>query len=57
MSESKVPARNRYEVLILTIFRNHHKRGVGDFEFQRSELETVAEQLGIKLPKNLGDVM
>lgn len=49
--------RNRYEVLILTIFRNHHKRGLGDFEFQRSELETVAEQLGVKLPKNLGGVM
>jgi hypothetical protein len=57
MARTKMPARNRYEVLILTIFRNHHKRGLGDFEFQRSELETVAEQLGIKLPKNLGDVM
>jgi hypothetical protein len=57
MPESKTPARNRYEVLILTIFRNHYKRGVGDFEFERSELETVAEQLGVRIPKNLGDLI
>ena len=57
MAQSKTPARNRYEVLILTIFRNHHTRGIGDFEFERSELEAVAEQLAIKLPKNLGDLI
>ena len=57
MPASKMPARNRYEVLILTIFRNHHKRGLGEFEFQRSELETVAVQLGVRLPKNLGDLI
>jgi hypothetical protein len=27
------------------------------FEFERSELETVARDLGIKLPKNLGDLI
>ena len=57
MPDSKTPARNRYEVLILTIFRNHHRKGVDDFEFERSELETVAEKLGVNLPKNLGDLI
>ena len=57
MSDNKTPARNRYEVLILTIFRNHHRKGAGEFEFERSELETVAEKLGVRLPKNLGDLI
>jgi hypothetical protein len=57
MPESKTPARSRYEVLILTIFKNHHRRGVDDFEFERSELETVAEKLDVNLPKNLGDLI
>src|ERR1700691_773281 len=57
MPESKTPARNRYEVLILTIFRNHHRKGIDDFEFDRSELETVSGKLGVNLPKNLGDLI
>lgn len=57
MPENRVPARNRYEVLILTIFRNHHRKGSGEFEFNRSELDTVAEKLEVKLPKNLGDLI
>ena len=57
MPESRTPARNRYEVLILTIFRNHHRKGVDDFEFDRSELETVAGKLDVNLPKNLGDLI
>jgi len=57
MPEKKAQARNRYEVLIPTIFRNHYRRGLSDFEFDRSELETVAGQHGVKLPKNLGDLI
>jgi hypothetical protein len=49
--------RNRYQVLILTIFRNHHKKGVTEFEFPRTEIETVAKELDIVLPKNLGDLI
>ena len=52
-----MPERNRYEVLILTIFKNHYRKGSPDFEFERSELETVAQKLGVKLPKNLGDLI
>jgi hypothetical protein len=57
MPERKSPARNRYEVLILTIFGNHHRKGLDDFEFERSELESVAAKLDIDLPKNLGDLI
>ena len=57
MPEKKAQARNRYEVLIPTIFRNHYRRGLSDFEFDRSELETVAGQHGVKLPKNQGDLI
>jgi hypothetical protein len=57
MPENKVPAHNRYEVLILTIFRNHYRKGVSEFEFDRSELETVAGTRDVKLPKNLGDLI
>jgi hypothetical protein len=52
-----MPERNRYEVLILTIFRNHYQKGNSEFLFDRSEMETVAADLGIRLPKNLGDLI
>lgn len=52
-----MPDRNRYEVLILTIFKNHYRKGAAEFEFDRSEMETVARDLGVTLPKNLGDLI
>jgi hypothetical protein len=52
-----MPERNRYEVLILTIFQNHYRQGATEFEFERAEMETVALKLGVKLPKNLGDLI
>lgn len=55
--ERKTPGRNRYELLILTIFKNRYRKGLVDFEFERSELETVAGKIGVSLPKNLGDLI
>jgi hypothetical protein len=49
--------RNRYEVLILKVFKNHFRKGVKEFQFERAEIETVAGKLGIELPKNLGDLI
>ncbi|MBC9209822.1 endonuclease [Roseomonas aerophila] len=49
-------ARNRYLVLIEHIFFDHWKEGETQFEFARDEIEAVASQLAIKLPKNLGDI-
>jgi len=48
---------NRYKVLIVEIFKRHHTPGATSFEFDREEIEHVATQLKIKLPKNLGDVI
>src|SRR5258708_37757187 len=48
---------NRYEALISRIFRDHFKAGFTEFEFERSELNSNAKKLKIKLPDNLGDVI
>lgn len=50
-------AENRYAVLIGQIFKRYYTLGLTEFEFEREELEHVALELGIKLPKNLGDVI
>jgi hypothetical protein len=46
-----------YDALIVKIFKNHHRKGTDQFEFDREELEKVAAQLGLRLPKNLGDLI
>lgn len=53
----KKRAANRYRALIERIFHSHFDGRVMQFEFERSELEKGAEELGIKLPKNLGDLL
>ena len=53
MSNAK---QNRYALIIEKIFFNHYEPGLKKFEFLRSEL-SEAEELGIKLPSNLGDVI
>jgi hypothetical protein len=54
MPESKP---NRYQALISRIFHDHFKQGSTEFEFERSELNSNAKKLKIKLPDNLGDVI
>jgi hypothetical protein len=46
-----------YDALIGRIFNNHYKKGIDAFEFDRTEIETVAAQLKLRLPKNLGDLI
>jgi len=48
---------NRYSRLLEHIFFAHYIEGAREVPFERAELETAATTLGIKLPKNLGDVM
>jgi hypothetical protein len=48
---------NRYQALISKIFFDGYQPGVPAFGFERIALEHGAETLGIKLPKNLGDVI
>lgn len=49
--------KNRYDAIVERIFRTHYKKGLAEFEFTRDEFEGVARDLGIALPKNLGDVL
>jgi len=48
---------NRYQAIIARIFTDHYREGITEFEFTRVEVETIAETLGIALPKNVGDVI
>lgn len=48
---------NRYSTLIEAIFFHHWRKGLNEFEFERSELEAKASGLAIQLPKNLGDLL
>jgi len=54
---SLMPDANRYDVLILQVFKEHYKSAESEFEFDRKELEHHAAKQGIVLPKNLGDII
>ena len=46
-----------YDALIVRIFKNHYRKGLDAFDFDRVEIETVAAQMDLRLPKNLGDLI
>jgi hypothetical protein len=48
---------NRYHMLIEKIFFDQYKKRGESVYFEREDLEHAAKDLGIKLPKNLGDVI
>jgi hypothetical protein len=48
---------NRYQKLIEHIFLSRYRDDIQEIEFEREDLEKAAHELGIRLPKNLGDVM
>ena len=52
-----MPDQPLYDALIVSIFKNHYRKGTKSFEFDRDEIEKVAASLKIRLPKNLGDVI
>lgn len=47
---------NRYQQIMERIFFWHHKDGDREVAFERSDMERAAQELGIDLPKNLGDI-
>ena len=53
--ENKGP--NRYTRILESIFVKHYKEGASEIEFERAEINQAAEELGIALPKNLGDIL
>jgi hypothetical protein len=48
---------NRYTALVEKIFFGKYRSGANEVAFDREELPIAARKLGIKLPKNLGDVI
>ena len=48
---------NRYAAIIARVFENHYGNKGESFEFTRDEFESIATGLGIKLPKNVGDLI
>lgn len=48
---------SRYAAIIERVFKRHHQPGLTEFEFTREEFAEVAKELGIALPKNLGDAI
>jgi hypothetical protein len=48
---------NRYSAIIERIFLMKFKPGRREVEFERSDMEKVAKELRVKLPKNLGDLV
>lgn len=48
---------NRYTQLIEAIFLKRFQEGMTDVGFDRTEITSTADELGIALPKNLGDVL
>jgi hypothetical protein len=48
---------NRYARIIERIFLSRFRPGMRLVEFEREDIERVASELGIRLPKNLGDVV
>lgn len=48
---------NRYQQLIEYIFNSKYKDGDYEVMFAREDIETAAQVLNVKLPKNLGDII
>ncbi len=48
---------NRYMQIIERLFFAHYTEGATEVCFERKEIESVAQELNINLPKNLGDIV
>jgi hypothetical protein len=48
---------NRYAAIIEKVFHNHYLPNSESFDFTREELALVAIELGLQLPKNIGDLI
>src|SRR3972149_1427190 len=53
----RMPQPNRYAKIIERVFLSRYKSGAEEILFEREDIVRVAKKLGIKLPKNLGDVI
>jgi hypothetical protein len=49
--------KNRYSSILEQIFALQYKPGTESFEFERELIESVATELSIRVPKNIGDLI
>ncbi|MGH8602369.1 MAG: endonuclease [Gammaproteobacteria bacterium] len=49
--------KNRYSQIIEKIFARNYTEGAKEVAFEREDLVRTAQELGISLPKNLGDIV
>lgn len=57
MAASGKRPENRYSNLVAHIFEHRYKKGLTEFSFSREDIVSAAKELGITLPKNIGDVI
>ena len=57
MPESRDTSQNRYLDIIKWVFRRNFEAGSTEVSFPRSELAEAARDLGLDVPKNLGDII
>src|SRR5947209_7199260 len=57
MTDTKGPHKlNRYQQIMERIFFWHYREGDREVVFDREEMVRAAQELGVNLPKNLGDI-
>jgi len=52
-----MPKENLYAQIIEKVFLRHYKKGSTTVEFSREEIIDVARESGVKIPKNIGDLV
>src|ERR1051326_2440424 len=57
MAKESSETLNRYKRLIEKVFLDRYNPGLTRVEFSREDIPAAADDLGIDLPKNLGDVV
>jgi len=57
MPDRRAKSENRYKAIIEKIFFDRYAMGATELPFERAEIVSAADELGIELPKNLGDVV
>jgi hypothetical protein len=57
METKKQTRQNRYGQIIERIFLEKYKDGMTELSFSREDIVRVAKKIGMRLPKNLGDVI
>lgn len=55
--ERRISPKNRYAKIIQAVFRKNHAPGSRTVEFRREDIIAAASELGIPLPKNVGDLI